>query len=213
MIFKYMKAHHAESFLREGTLRIGTLYEFRDMEKHGAVIGDKNEGQKSLYTHLEGRYTNENAPAISKKFIELGDGAAFENCTLVEQTDSPDCFLFCASAEYSAEMMAEFKADVCVVIDNLEGFYNAITKALSAKIGNPALFRGAHRCQYVARNLKHEEDHGIPGALIKDADYIKQKEIRAIWEPATPLPIGPVIIKCPEALKFCWIYPKPSGAR
>ena len=45
-----MKRRHARSFLRDGLIRIGTLYDFRDEEQHGSEIGDKDEGTKTLTT-------------------------------------------------------------------------------------------------------------------------------------------------------------------
>lgn len=211
MLFKYMKGRHAENFLRHGTLRIGTLYEYRDTEKHGAVIGDAHEGTKSLYTEVKGRHTKKTAPPIVGKFLELGENSTIEDCVFVNQMDSPDCYIFCGTEEYSSAVMAEFDATVCLAIEDVRGFYGVLSKSLIRATGNAAFFRGAYRCSYIDRNVKHDEDHGLPGALIKEPKYSNQKEIRAIWEPAVPQAVSPIIISCPEARQFCTIYPKPMG--
>jgi hypothetical protein len=100
------------------------------------------------------------------------------------------------------------------LIDNPEGFYKAITKAISREIGVHVHFRGVFKVQYRPRSVKHEEDHGFPAVLIKDPipRYMDQKEVRGIWELSTPLPIEPILIQCPEARQFCSLYPKPFGA-
>lgn len=47
-LYKYTDAIYADSFLEQGKIRIGTLYDYRRSEL-GAAIGDYNEGKKSLY--------------------------------------------------------------------------------------------------------------------------------------------------------------------
>jgi hypothetical protein len=212
MIFKNMKAHHASSLLRDGVLRIGTLYEFRDVEKHGTVIGDDEEGVKRRYSRLNGRYTNETATEIVKKFIDIGPGAdvSLEDCTFTDQEESPDCYMFCATQEYSAKVMAQFNADTCIAIENEQEFYKALTRAINRETGNKNRFWGQHRCTYTSRNVKYEEDHGIPGALIKGKKYEEQKEVRAIWQPPSNT-IQPVIIKCPEVRSLLSVFPKKLG--
>lgn len=212
MIYKYMKSEFANSFFRDGTLRIGTLYEYRDTEKHGHVIGDNDEGLKSRHTEVKGKHTNKTAPAIVSQFVKLGDGAAVEDCVFIHQDDSGDCYLFCATEEYSADVMAEFKADTCLRIENVDGFYSAVGLAIANATGKELRFYGGQQCTYAQRHVTHAEDHGVPGALIKDPTYSNQKEIRAIWEPTDGSEIKPLIIKCPEARQFCTTYPKPIGS-
>lgn len=47
ILYKYLKKEHAHSLLSKGIIRLGTLYEYRNIEKHGSVIGDDTEGKKS----------------------------------------------------------------------------------------------------------------------------------------------------------------------
>lgn len=51
VLYKYMKREYADPLLTKGELLINTLYEYRDKEKHGAVIGDDSEGKK-LHTGI-----------------------------------------------------------------------------------------------------------------------------------------------------------------
>jgi hypothetical protein len=52
VLFKYMRKAHAQRLLSEGVVRIGTLYEYRNIEKHGLVVGDDAEGTKSAVMHV-----------------------------------------------------------------------------------------------------------------------------------------------------------------
>ena len=43
VLYKYLKKEHSEKLLRFGQFRIGTLFEYKNTEKYGEVIGDKQE--------------------------------------------------------------------------------------------------------------------------------------------------------------------------
>jgi hypothetical protein len=45
-----MENKRVSSFMHDGLIRIGTLYDFRNLEKHGSDIGDTGEGTKTLST-------------------------------------------------------------------------------------------------------------------------------------------------------------------
>jgi hypothetical protein len=53
-LYKYLKKAHLEDFLQFGTIRMGTLYEYRDIESHGKVIGDSEEGVQTTELSLPG---------------------------------------------------------------------------------------------------------------------------------------------------------------
>ena len=53
VLYKYMKKEHAKLLTKQGSLRVGTLYEFRNKEKHGQEIGDNKEGIKSAYMGVD----------------------------------------------------------------------------------------------------------------------------------------------------------------
>jgi len=48
-LFKYLRSEHVDSMLGRGTIRLGTLHEYRDIESHGAEIGDLDEGRKWVF--------------------------------------------------------------------------------------------------------------------------------------------------------------------
>lgn len=53
-LYKYLPKKYLEAFLRHGSLKIGTLYEYRRTEDYGDVVGDKNEGLHKTELALAG---------------------------------------------------------------------------------------------------------------------------------------------------------------
>ena len=43
-LFKYLPKKYLEAFLHRGSIKIGTLYEYRKTEQYGTVVGDLDEG-------------------------------------------------------------------------------------------------------------------------------------------------------------------------
>ena len=44
LLYKYGHTRHINGFFNLGKLRIGSLYDYRSVEHHGAQIGDEAEG-------------------------------------------------------------------------------------------------------------------------------------------------------------------------
>ncbi|HTN94670.1 MAG TPA: hypothetical protein VMJ33_08825, partial [Gallionella sp.] len=192
---------HAELLLKKGKLRIGTLYEYRDIEKHGTVIGDKEEGKKSLYMDVKyGNWTHNNQPEFSKSVLKIGEGGVVHviDSTIEVVENSPNIFIFCTTEDFDQNAMADFGYDCCVVIEKPERFFSAISHTIRHK----AIFEGVFRCQYVSRRQPHDADHGTHPAIIKDPSYKPQKEVRALWKPIKKN-IEPIIIECRDAARYC----------
>lgn len=204
VLYKYLRRSHAELLLKSGKLRIGTLYEYRNIEKHGAVIGDHEEGKSSVYMGIEDEiWTPENQPDFAKSFFNLGQGGSLrvQGITLEKPQESPNFYLFCATHEFDRKAMLDFGYDCCVVIEKPERFFAAITHT----IRNKTIFQGVHKCQYVPRRRSHGADNGIHPAIIKDPTYRDQKEVRALWQPLKAN-AQPFIIQCRDAAKYCTLH-------
>ncbi|HCG8492895.1 hypothetical protein HJ097_14955 [Vibrio parahaemolyticus] len=201
VLYKYMKKEHAKLLVEQGSLRIGTLYEFRDEEKHGKEIGDFQEGTKSTYMEVgEANWNTNNQPEFSKSFFKLSDGATLKisGITLEKPQNSPDFYIYCTTYEFDESAMRDFGYDACVVIEQPERFFNCISKALKHK----SSYEGSYNCVYQPRRMAHELDMGVHPALIKESAYSYQKEVRSIWRPDSAT-IKPKIIKSNKIKKYC----------
>src|ERR1039458_5676584 len=92
---------HAEAFLTRGSLRVGSLYDFRQVEAHDAARGDANEGRfdfvhRSAFPEL---ITLDNAsPPLRQWVEETGTPIQSSGGSITAQGSHPDCFVFCVSA-------------------------------------------------------------------------------------------------------------------
>lgn len=202
VLYKYMKREYARLLLDDGVLRIGTLYDYRDIEKHGGVTGDDSEGKKSLRMEIDNEvWEPQTQPDFTKEAIKLEGLLQLKNLNFVKIIESLDCYLFCATKVFDQNTMRGFGHDACVVIENPKKFFVAISRLLR-KI---AKFNGFFPCQYVSRIIPHDEDHGFHPAIIKETTYSSQKEVRALWSPKRKN-ISPFNLKCREASKYCRIF-------
>jgi hypothetical protein len=192
---------HAKALLEKGKLKIGTLYEYRNIEKHGDVVGDDAEGKKSAYMDINKEtWTPENQPEFTKSFINIGNNnsGTIEDVILEKATNSPDYYLYCTTEVFDKNALADFGYNACILIENPEKFFAAISKVLRHK----GVFEGYFKCHYQSRRVPYDKDNGIHPAIIKSLKYKPQKEIRALWKPKKKT-IKPIVIDCREAAKYC----------
>jgi len=200
-LFKYMRKQHAKLLLSLGKLRIGTLYEFRDMEAHGNVVGDADEGKKSLFLDGKGEaWTAESIPDFATNFFKLGPKGrlTLNGIRLQLPQESPDYYMFCATTEFNQSALNDFGYDACVRIDDPLRFFLAV----SHSVRHHASFEGVFDCQYTSRDIAHDKDQGTHPALIKDSKYAAQKEVRGLWKPQKSS-IKPVIIQNRRIAGYC----------
>jgi hypothetical protein len=207
-IYKYMKRRHLRSFLKDGLIRIGTLYDFRDVEKHGAEIGDVDEGTKTLTTdgyHFIDTANQNTIPDWYRECFEssfkVKDGGRLQihaGKGVRLRLTVPDRYVFCASYEFDGGLIENGEYDACLKIINPMAFF----LALSQKLKHRASWIGYGKCVYRPRIVLGDQDHGIEPSLIKEERYEYQKEIRAIWE-ARSETIEPIIIKAKKARFYC----------
>ena len=208
-LYKYMQKQFADEFLSEGKLRIGTLYDFRDIEKHGPEIGDEGEGTQTAH------YTNDGHKPIDSRSVDgltqlanmfgigLGGGTITlgPNAVISGMLSSTNLFIFCVSHELNQEKMKEMGYDSCIEINNPEMFFNSLSLTMS-EIATPHEHDSV--C-YQDRHIKLEESIESRSYLIKP-DYerfVNQKEYRFVWLPRYEIKDEFIDIICPDAAKFC----------
>ena len=207
--FRYSGQRHNDALLALGNIRIGTLHDFRRIE-HKRGIADANEGTKSVSHHIP-YATEKDAGSIHlealKRFnlIDLGNSTdvVLRNIQMIQSFDHPDCFVHCVSADYSKGVLDQFEgADSCVEIADLEGFYQRLTSTLNSHV--PVQLLAISMVQYMQRNEDwNGRDWGVHPALIKEPEFSKQVEIRAIWRPKFGGGISPVVINDIGLIEFC----------
>ncbi len=190
-LFKFAKKEHRDSFCKQGVIRVGTLFEYRDQQKYSGKIYDKEEGQKSISVFFENENISTNE--IAKFGFNFSGEGIFNmiNSTLEMQMNHNDCYIFCTSSDFFSDSLTqaiEDKYDACTLITEPELFFKELDKKFTD--GNIIDFSP---CLYGDRNIKLDwRNHkqyielfkSIPAALIKPKKYQNQREIRAIITPS-----------------------------
>jgi hypothetical protein len=211
-IYKYMRSEHMSAALTEGLFRIGTLHEFRDTERLGAVIGDESEGKRSS------TFTPENsqefdllsddpraihARKVFKGWDQFAPGSTIRvrmeprsSLELIE--DSPDLYVFCASTRFDPGTMAEFGYDSCLRIANPAAFIRALSRSMEPY----ANYFAAGEIHYGRRKDDFRQFRGFHAAFLKPEIYSAQREYRAAWVSRQSM-LEPRVIACREASRYC----------
>lgn len=201
-----MEKKWAYKFLKEGSLRIGTLHSFRDEEALGMEVGDKLEGIKQVKSDSL-TYIDTAKPETIPYWLKQNINVQEPNRLVIHSegmgaryTD-PDSYIFCVTDVYDKAAMLDMGYNSCVVIKDSDAFFKAVTM----KLKNKASFWGAAKCVYRSREIEDTEDN-IPASFIKEAKYAHQSEVRGLWLPSTSHKISPINIKVKKASTVCQLY-------
>jgi hypothetical protein len=204
-LYKYLRAAHGEALLTRGTIRIGTLYSYRQAEL-GPAIGDEGEGKSETRQQVGSRLDiaePENRSWVVSTLFKFSGATnvTLENMTLVVPEEDDDCFMYCMTHGFSSAAMRAFDADACVRIDNPLKFIKAIHQHLRREgIAAAATFAP---CDYSGRN-RNELMERIAPAFLKDPSYAYQKEVRLVLQPVTSeRPLAPFLVSIPELSSLC----------
>jgi len=212
-LYKYVKKEHLDAFFTKGSIKIGSLYEYRQVEKYGTVIGDDNEG--IYHTELSKNGTHEidlSSTSAEAEFfrnhvlrpdqrnsnvkVVMEDGAK-----IISQSNSPDLYIYCVSKEFNVEVMKEFGCDSCIEIVRPDIFFNAISK----KIRHKAKYDNVVEIVYGGKTAHYTRPHQVHPAIKKGTDYSYQKEVRAIWTPKKEIK-SPIFVDVPKAIRACRVF-------
>ncbi|HCX4700527.1 TPA: hypothetical protein PRU86_004251 [Escherichia coli] len=208
MLYKYIKSEHAEMFFANGTLRIGTLYDFKKNEAFNKAIGDNKEGSHFPFMDtdqtLHADQMTDSQSAFLAGFISMGAGSSITGINLVQEITSEDFYIFCMTTEPSRKAMEEFNCDKCIEILNPNSFISALTRKIKRTAGDLA-WQG--EITYMDKEYSYLTETKLHPAQTKDIEYSYQKEYRAIWRRRNSTPnditLSPFFIKAPKAIKHC----------
>ena len=229
-IYKYLSQKHADMMMKEGIIRIGTLYEYRKNEQPDKQRNDNNEGKMSYVYDIDAEINARDLPKIFADLVQ--EDVNFKNIILKTPLDAQNSYIYCGSQVFDKNLMTEFKTECCVEIFDIKNFVETIGKQLANEgyIYNCVL-QGP--CNYIG----HEVDVNFneTAEFLKDKElYGHQAEYRVIYKPliynvhgeivkaeieslgngitefrtpkredACAPVIYPIIISCNEIIKFC----------
>lgn len=207
--YKYTEKRHTIDMTQNGKFRIGTLYDYRNIEKHGKERGDTEEGKKHIKTNGTPLDSNNESImphtlAVARQHIQGNFRIEAEELITIE---SSDLYLFPTSMEKNKDILEKMNRDYdlgydsCVIITDGEAFFEALTECIKEQIPSvEGPYYGS--CIYLERTQLYINENDYHPALTKEPRYAYQKEHRGIWQP-TQLPIQPFNVTCKEAMKYC----------
>ncbi|MDR6133065.1 hypothetical protein QE361_000023 [Sphingomonas sp. SORGH_AS802] len=210
-LYKATQQEYFDDFMESGSLRIGTLWDFRRTDIYGNSVGDRAEGVASCRVKL----------GASEAWIANAER---------------DQFIFCASSKLDWNYFQDEGYDAVYRI-NSSAFFLAIAEKLAEQhpldmmLISPVAYTSQIAAEeYAKHRLSHillenlSRSQGVfPAALVKLLSYSGQNEVRAIFQETIdrnkskykPLKndndlaefmelkseVEPVIIHVPEAIK------------
>lgn len=209
-LYRYTHRVHAESLVRDGQIRLGTLFNYRRIEAHAPMIGDAHEGTAGRYDNPPISRARDLSPLaagmVQQAFPGLGPDAIFDRCLFEQVETSPDCWIFSASMRLGAATMRSMDPtyDACVEI-RFPSFFGQV---IGQELINRNLVAGYASCQmracvYRDRLLHYTEDDGVAPVAIKAPGFADQQEVRYIFHPRTPEGLEPLIMTMPALARCC----------
>lgn len=214
-LYKFVEKQFLDGFFTSGSLRLGTIYDFKDVVEHGASRGDQSEGEHQLIRGIDGTVTltkDKYEPIISEVFKMEGDGESYiSNLSIVVPRRCPDGFIFCTSKLFTEELFqswnAENNVDACYEITDPRRFFIEINKAIE----NSAFFFANANVTYTEDPIKFDTPHASlhPAFTKAEKTYGWQEENRTVWAAKGPCgSLKPWVIYAPEARKYCRHFAK-----
>lgn len=209
-LYKFIEREFLESFFTTGCLRLGTIYDFKDIVEHGVSRGDQSEGEHHIVRGIDGtiKLTKDKyEPIISEVFKFEGEGeSSISNLSLVVPRRCQDGFIFCTSDRYNEALFKDWKReenlDSCYQIINVPGFIQAISKAIT----NSAFFYANSNVTYTEKQIDYQSKVASINPVFTKfkGEYEWQCENRSVFGSKGPLvPLKPWIIFAPEAIQYC----------
>lgn len=186
-VLKMTRREHADSFFRDGTLRLGTYNDFRTAGH--PEIRDHQEGFVVLIGESLGRTAWGTFEA---------DGDSFVFCTFLGDPDPSVVADVGYDSYYFIHDVSGFATAVMTTLDSLDmAFGKCVYCSEKAMLG-------AIQPDYSFDRIDHKSVEMIGSAMhfLKPVKYSHQSEFRFVWQMGK-LTREPLIIQCPEAVQYC----------
>lgn len=207
-LFKYLEPGWANSMVDTGSIRIGTLHDYRRIEALGTERGDEHEGIRITQSDgkakvVEGKdfpwFIKDALQIAPKVQVHFAEGAKW-----IVRQETRDMYVYCACSHFDEALITAF-GGACVEIIDSRAFFSAVTRELdgwnSVGVRKVAGFQLAP-CQYAEREQTWPSATPYNPVFRKAPRYSHQREVRAVWN--TPMPtLTPINLEVPTIREFC----------
>lgn len=204
--FKYMNNRYCRAMIENGSIRLGTLFDFRDMETHNAARGDKDEGIHNICIENQntGRH-EDNEPTVRHYLDQLQ--VRLDYCiggSVSGGLLNPNEYVYSVSAVLDWNIAQEFDAECCVIIWDMQIFVRRLLNAAHEMFR----FVDFGFVRYVTDRYDVRNIGIVAPCFIKNANFKHQAEWRLLMPPSGDCEIEPTIIEIGALEDICSvIYP------
>ena len=197
-LYKYMEPQHAEGLINQGTIRIGTLYEYRDSEDARA---DKLEGSRQY--EMRGIVFDTSQKTHEANYLRL---QGFENCILenshptgalmITERLSHDRFIYCVSSEFDEGNLNKF-GRACIKINDPNEYFSILGASLKERgyvVGEYELSEIVYCPRDKVDTFSEDVQQDIPGWRIKPSIFCPEKEMRIAWDGSKETDLKPALV-------------------
>jgi len=224
MFYKYLTKEHLEQFRSKGTIAIGNIELYREIEN--TAICDPFEGRTVYSIETENEVVElsvEQVNAITNDYhiaanLRVGQYSYFRDSLKV-----PNAYAFSVSCKLDEQLMPILGYDAFYIITDFKPFMKIIYAELNRR--QELIFSVADRVRY-AQTKTFKITNANKDALIRTSPYNKSKseriktiyiddyftkldkfrhedEFRFIFIPATPISKQLVLLDCKDLLCYC----------
>jgi hypothetical protein len=214
-LYKYLCPQYARELMSSGSIKVGTLSEYRGMEGTDRERGDVDEGRQTLQSPASrNTYGGHKLPPVLRTpAVHIGPGGLVTDGlgAITIESQVRDLFIYCTTEVYDPDYGARFgKGELvaCVRIDHPQAFFSTINTALHLSM----VFEGVSlkeprwgRCVYEGHRHNWERED-LPAPWLMKADKFEgQREVRVWWAPQPMQSLKFRILKVPELSKYCTV--------
>lgn len=224
VIYKYLMKEYLERFKEKGTVRIGNIEYYREIENK--KINDPHEGRTTYNVFAKEEAIElsvDQVNAITNDYhieasLRIAPHSFFTSDLIV-----PNAFTFSASCRFDKKLLKTFGYNTCYKITDIKQFMNTIYNELSKRY--QLLFPVADRVRYVhtkiinvtnsnkntvIRTMPYSKsksdrikDIYIEDYFTKPEEFKEEEEFRLIFVPTTPIGREPVDLNCRKLIDYC----------
>lgn len=201
--FKYLKSQYADDMLYYGRMRIGTLYEFRQIEQYDAARADSNEGIHNVNIFIERPVHHRRHESSVQYYLDqFGIEISYSsNARVSGSIQSSDCYIYSFSDKLCWRLASDFSADACIVIWDIK----QLVERMIASDDLDVKFIELGPIRYVENDHDVRKLGRVPPSFVKEARFALQDEWRLIMPPKKNEEIKPKIVEIGSLESICSI--------
>lgn len=216
--YKYLRKEHLKNFKKDGSIRIGTLHEFRKCENKS--LQDELEGRRIIKisshkqpVHFSGKDFHKLLPMLKldeqqkeKVTVYVEDGAQFD-------MQVANAYVFCTSLKLDSLLYSRFKCDTHYEIHEPEKFARILFEKLNdakkfihcfdvreVKYADKPTILTKENKKFV---LRDRDDVFWDTCFSKPKNFSDEYEFRMVFVPESKNDVNPISLKSPELKRYC----------